>query len=78
MHPLAGMWRHSTAMVALFVITVGVFGTALVAGSALVAFCALLGGLVTSFVLAIAWMRPESSPREHHPKVDRIFNDTAP
>jgi hypothetical protein len=72
------MWRHSTAMVALFVVMVGVFGTALVAGSALIAFVALLTGLVVAFVMATAWMRPDSSPREHHPKVDRIFHDTAP
>lgn len=65
-------------MVALFVVTVGLFGLALVAGSTMLAFMALLGGLVVAFVLATAWMRPTSSPREHHPKIDRIFNDTAP
>jgi hypothetical protein len=65
-------------MVALFVVTVGLFGVALVAGSALLAFMALLGGLVVAFVLAIAWMRPTSYPTEHHPKIDRVFHDTAP
>lgn len=73
-----GMWRHSTALVALFLITVGLFAVALVAGSALLAFMALLGGLVVAFVLATAWMRPTSYPPEHHPKVDRVFDDTAP
>jgi hypothetical protein len=29
-------------------------------------------------VMAIAWMRPASYPPEHHPKIDRIFDDTAP
>ena len=72
------MWRHSNAIVALFFVIVGVFSLAVVTGSALVAFIALLVGLVTAFVIAIAWMRPESYPTEHHPKVDRIFDDTAP
>jgi hypothetical protein len=65
-------------MVALFVITVGLFGLALVAGSTLLAFMALMGGLVVAFVLATAWMRPTSYPLEHHPKIDKIFKDTAP
>jgi hypothetical protein len=72
------MWRHSTAMVALFVVTVGLFGLALWAGSTLLAVMALIGGLVVAFVLGIAWMRPTSYPPEHHPKIDRIFHDTAP
>ena len=78
MHLVLSMWRHSTALVALFLITVGLFAVALVAGSALLAFMALLGGLVVAFVLATAWMRPTSYPPEHHPKVDRMFDDTAP
>jgi hypothetical protein len=65
-------------MVALFVVTVGSFAIALVAGSTLLAVMALLGGLVVAFVLATAWMRPTSYPAEHHPKVDRMFDDTAP
>ena len=72
------MWRHSNAIVALFFVIVGVFGLAVVTGSTLVAFIALVVGLVTAFVIAIAWMRPASYPTEHHPKVDRIFDDTAP
>ena len=72
------MWRHSTAMVALFVVIVGLFGFALVAGSTMLAVMALLGGLVVAFVLATAWMRPTSYPAEHHPKIDRMFDDTAP
>ncbi|HTQ07379.1 MAG TPA: hypothetical protein VMI54_26165 [Polyangiaceae bacterium] len=59
-------------------VTVGLFGLALVAGSTLLAFMALMGGLVVAFVLATAWMRPTSYPPEHHPKVDRVFHDTAP
>jgi hypothetical protein len=72
------MWRHTTGIVALFFVTVGVFGIAIVADSALVAFIALLTGFVVAFVMAIAWMRPASYPAEHHPKIDRIFDDTAP
>jgi hypothetical protein len=72
------MWRHSTAMVAVFFVTVGGFATALVAGSAMIAFMALLGGLVVAFVMAIAWMRPRSGPIEHHPRIDKVFDDTAP
>jgi hypothetical protein len=65
-------------MVAVFFVTVGVFATALVLQSALLAFMALMGGLVIAFVMAIAWMRPKSGPIEHHPRVDRLFDDTAP
>ncbi len=65
-------------MVALFFVTIAVFGVSLVAGSALIGVMALLVGFVTAFVLAIAWMRPKSYPDEHHPKIDRIFDDTAP
>jgi predicted lysophospholipase L1 biosynthesis ABC-type transport system permease subunit len=72
------MWRHSTGIVALFLVTVGLFGLAFWAGHAMLAVMVLLGGLVVAFVLGIAWMRPTSYPPEHHPKVDRIFNDTAP
>ena len=65
-------------MVAVFVITVGLFGLALVAGSTMLGVMALVGGLVVAFVLGTAWMRPTSYPAEHHPKIDRIFDDTAP
>ncbi len=72
------MWRHTTGIVALFLIIVGTFGFAIFAGSTMVALMALLGGLVIAFVMAIAWMRPAGYPPEHHPKIDRIFDDTAP
>ena len=78
MHHKTFMWRHSTGIVALFIILVAVFGIAVVANSTLVALCALLSGFVVAFVMAIAWMRPASYPPEHHPKIDRIFDDTAP
>jgi hypothetical protein len=72
------MLRHSTAIVALFFVFLGLFVGAVIAGSALMAFVALIVGAVTSFVLAIAWMRPASYPPEHHPKIDRLFDDTNP
>ena len=78
MHQMVEMWRHSTGMVAVFFIMVAVFGIALFLGSALVAFVTLLTGLVVAFVMATAWMRPDSNSTEHHPKIDRIFRDTAP
>jgi hypothetical protein len=78
MHHSLVMWRHTTGIVALFFITVGVFGIAIVAESTIIAISALLGGFVVAFVMAIAWMRPSSYPPEHHPKIDRIFDDTAP
>jgi len=65
-------------MVVLFFVIVGLFVVGVVVGSALMAFIALMVGLVAAFVMAIAWMRPASYPTEHHPKVDRLFDDTAP
>jgi heme A synthase len=73
-----GMWRHTTSIVALFVVIALGFGAALIAGSTLIGVAVLLGGLVVAFVLAIAWMRPPSSPTEHHPPMDKIFNDEHP
>ncbi len=78
MHLRPGMWRHSTAIVAVFFVMVAGFGIALAAGSTILAIMALLGGLVVGFVMAIAWMRPASGPIEHHPRSDRIVDDTAP
>jgi hypothetical protein len=72
------MWRHSTAIVTLFFAIVGLFVVAVVAESTLLAFMALMVGVVAAFVMAIAWMRPASYPTEHHPKIDRLFDDTAP
>jgi len=54
------------------------FGIALVLNSTFVALAALLVGFVSMFVMAIAWMRPKGYPTEHHPKIDRIVDDTAP
>jgi len=69
------MWRHTTSIVALFVAIVLGFEAALIAGSTLVGVAVLLGGLVVAFVIATAWMRPPSGNDEHHPNVDKVFND---
>ena len=76
--PPVGMLRHSTAIVALFFVFIGLFVVAVVAESALMAFVALVVGAVSAFVMAVAWMRPASYPPEHHPKIDRLFDDTDP
>ena len=36
---------------------------------------ALVSGLVLAFVMGIAWMRPPSSPDEHHTSIDKVVND---
>jgi len=59
-------------------VTVAAFGISLVVGSVVGALAALLVGFVSMFIMAIAWMRPASYPTEHHPKIDRIVDDTAP
>jgi len=72
------MWRHTTSIVALFVAIVLGFEAALIAGSTLVGVVVLLAGLVLAFVIATAWMRPSSSPTEHHPPTDKALNDQHP
>jgi hypothetical protein len=69
------MWRHSTGIVTLFVLLVIGFEVALIAGSTVLGVIVLVTGLVLAFVMGIAWMRPASGPEEHHPAVDKVFND---
>ena len=78
MQPMELMSRHGVGMVLLFVLTVGAFALALMLGYPIAALGLLLTGFVVAFVMATAWMRPPSYPPEHHPKIDRIFKDTAP
>jgi len=73
-----GMSRHGVGMVFLLVLTVAAFALSLMFGYPVAAFALLLVGFVVAFVMATAWMRPPSYPPEHHPKIDRIFKDTAP
>jgi len=72
------MSRHGVGMVLLLVLTATAFALTLMLGYPIGAFSLLLVGFVVAFVLATAWMRPPSYPPEHHPKIDRIFKDTAP
>jgi hypothetical protein len=72
------MRRQAIPVYTLLFVTVTAFGIAVVLGSAFGALAALLVGFVSLFVMAIAWMRPSGYPTEHHPKIDRIFDDTAP
>lgn len=70
--------QQATPLYTLLFVTVAAFGIAIVLGSTFGALAALLVGFVSMFVMAIAWMRPRSYPPEHHPKIDRIVDDTAP
>jgi hypothetical protein len=54
------------------------FVTALWVDSVAFALAALVSGLVFAFVLGIAWMRADGHSPEHHPRVDRAFDDTHP
>ena len=69
------MWRHTTGIVSLFILVVIGFEVALIAGSAALGVILLVVGLVLAFVMGIAWMRPASSPDEHHPNIDKVVND---
>jgi hypothetical protein len=72
------MLAHSTLLVtALGLVSLG-FGGALLDGSPEIALAALLGGWIFVALIATAWIRPASGSREHHPKVDRWFDDMAP
>jgi hypothetical protein len=64
--------------VVIFIATVAAFGLSLMAGSPVVAFALLLVGFVVAFVMAPAYSRPPSYPPEHHPKIDKIVDDTSP
>lgn len=72
------MTRHWFGIVVLFVFVSAVSAIAFVQGYPMVAAGALVCGLVVTSVLAVAWMRPQGSPTEHHPPIDRIFNDLDP
>ena len=67
------------AGVAVFMCLVAVaFAIALSLGHPVVGFVMLIGGLVITFVMAIAYMRPKGHTPEHHGKIDRIVRDTKP
>jgi|GEM_PF-1320406 len=72
------MKRHWLGIVVLFVLVSVVFGLALALGYPYVAYGALVVGLTTTVVLSVAWLRPEGKSVEHHPAVDRVFDDMDP
>lgn len=72
------MRRHPIALAAIVLVTATLFGVALFVSSTYLAVAAVLLGVVTAFILGIAWMRPRGYPIEHHPKMDELFDDTAP
>jgi hypothetical protein len=54
------------------------FGLALIGDSPLVAVAMLIVMLISTAVLAVAWMRPASGSPEHHPKIDHYLDDSSP
>ncbi len=72
------MKRHWLVIVVLFMLVSTVFGLSLAFGYPFVAYGALVSGLTTTIVLCVAWLRPEGKSAEHHPSVDRLFDDVDP
>ncbi|MDX2053036.1 MAG: hypothetical protein SFV15_11625 [Polyangiaceae bacterium] len=72
------MKRHWLGVVLLFVAVTMAFAVAIALGFPLVAYAALVVGLVITVLLCVAWMRPQGGSPEHHPPVDRVFDDTNP
>ncbi len=72
------MKRHWLGIVVLFLLVSAVFGLALAFGYPFVAYGALVLGLTTTVVLCVAWLRPGGTSVEHHPAVDRVFDDLDP
>jgi len=72
------MKRHTFAIWALFFTTLFVFGFSVAIGSMFAALISLIAGLVLAFVMSIAWVRFEGYPPEHHPRIDKIVDDTRP
>jgi len=72
------MALHWKGILAVFVLTVLVFGAAIGTGSMYFSIVALFLGLVLAFIMATAWMRPKGHTKEHHQALDRVVNDTRP
>lgn len=72
------MIDHSTSLVTTLGLVPIAFGGALLDGSPEVALITLLGGWIVAALLATAWTRPPSGSPEHHPRIDRLFDDTSP
>jgi hypothetical protein len=69
---------HGTLLVGfLLAMSLG-FGLALLRDSPLFALGVLLVLLISTAVIAVAWMRPGSGSVEHHPKIDHYLDDSSP
>ena len=72
------MQRHWKGIIVLFGVLALAFVAALWFESVAIALGALVSGLVIAFVMSTAWMRADGHSPEHHPPVDRAFDDTNP
>jgi hypothetical protein len=72
------MQRHWRALVGMVVFMVAGFVGALALDSIAMALGTLISGLVVMFVMAIAYLRPDASAPEHHPRIDHLLDDTNP
>jgi hypothetical protein len=69
------MGRHAYRIWALFFLTLFACGISVMLGSLYGALISLGVGIVTTFVMAIAWTRFRGGPKEHHPPIDGLFKD---
>lgn len=72
------MHKHWKAFAILEALMLVVFVAAIVDDSFILAVCSVEVGVTALFVMSIAWMRPKGYPPEHHPKIDKALDDTAP
>ncbi len=76
-HPEHSTGR-ATVLVGLFLSMSLGSGVALLGESPLAALLVVLALPVLVGVLCVAWMRPPSGSPEHHPRIDRLLDDTSP
>lgn len=72
------MSRHPFAIWALFFLMLFGFLFGFITGSPYIAGLSLIVGIVLIFVMGIAWVRFRGGPTEHHPRIDKIVDDTRP
>jgi hypothetical protein len=69
---------HPAVRAALPLLAVLGIAFAFLGGSPAWAVAIIMVALVIGYVLGVAWMRPRQVRAEHHPKIDRFLDDTAP
>ncbi|HTQ02605.1 MAG TPA: hypothetical protein VMI54_02070 [Polyangiaceae bacterium] len=69
---------RATVLVGLFLSMSLGGGVALLGESPLGALLVFLALPIMVGVLCVAWMRPPSGSPEHHPRIDRLLDDTSP